>query len=1267
MRKTIVPFAAAALLLAGTVAGIGPGSVQTAYAADCSNNGSDLCTVAPKQIQNNGKTYDLVWADEFNTTELSSDWEVEKVPVENGAMKYANKVDKSNPANGNIDLRWGRLALRAQPTDQYPGKVATSAGIQTLGKKSWKYGRFEARIRLHGQSGTWPALWLMPDENPYGWPKDGEIDWFEYPRSASATQNQTNVHTSNHLSRRGLHDTATTGFYFGNQDLAGSWHVWTMDWDENGFVFYMDGREYSRIQSSKPEADEATLQRGNVPANRYRWPSSWLNPDGSVHTDSPSNAPFDKKFFLIFNLGLKKPGQWAGPQPGEQINWRDAYVEMDYVRVYQTAEQKAEQNKSYLKIDTQGATESNPATKTVDNGTVLNTLLPSDLKNKKGEVVDSWYNRPGLNDWAKVDVNSEINSDLTLFPKWVKLINVTFNAKGHGTAPSAKQIKSGTVLTADELSDDANWKFKGWYLDDALQTPLTPGYKPENDVTLYAKWEQDKVSVTFDNKGHGAVTEAKEVTPGETLELPVLSEANWVFKGWFTNPELTNAVTEPYRPTGNATLYAKWEKATVQVSFDKNGKGEDVPAKTGNAGEAMELPVPTADGWVFKGWFTNSELTAPVAEPYVPTANATLYAKWEKAPTYSVKFEANGHGGHVDDVNVLVGQEAKLPTLSESGWVFKGWFTNSELTAPVAVPYVPTADATLYAKWEKATVQVSFDKNGKGEDVPAKTGNAGEAMELPVPTADGWVFKGWFTNSELTAPVAVPYVPTADATLYAKWEKATVQVTFNKNGHGEDVSSQTGKFGEEMKLPKPAETGWVFKGWFTNSELTAPVAVPYVPTADATLYAKWERAEVKVSFDTRGHSNGVPAVSGKAGELVNLPTPTEDGWIFKGWFLDQNLTNKVPAEYKPLVNATLYAKWVEAPSYTVKFENNGHGTKPAMQSVKQGKKLTTSPLAEDRWAFKGWFLNKELTTPLPADYTVSEDVTLYAKWVQTDYLVSFDTKGHGKANTKRVKVGTSVALPTLQANGWEFKGWFTDSSLKAQVGSNFVPKADTTLYAKWTKVEKKKKHIVMAHAPKAPERIFRDVWSDSPFSGEILWARKNRITTGWPDGTYRPYAGIERNAMAAYLYRLAGSPKVDLSKGPHFKDLAPGDPFYKEITWLAQQKITTGWPDGTYRPLEKISRQAMAAFLYRFAHNQNFRERYPNSAVAHFEIPKGQRAPFVDTKTAPFEHEIAWLAAAKITAGWEDNTFRPLNHIDRNAMAAFLYRLVNNPYKIVKK
>ncbi|MGK3649711.1 S8 family peptidase [Pseudarthrobacter enclensis] len=120
---------------------------------------------------------------------------------------------------------------------------------------------------------------------------------------------------------------------------------------------------------------------------------------------------------------------------------------------------------------------------------------------------------------------------------------------------------------------------------------------------------------------------------------------------------------------------------------------------------------------------------------------------------------------------------------------------------------------------------------------------------------------------------------------------------------------------------------------------------------------------------------------------------------------------------------------------------------------------------------------------------------------------------------------------------------------------------------------------------------FADVSTDQQFYKEMAWLAGQEISTGWVDAngvrTYRPVEPINRDAMAAFLYRLAGKPNYTPPAVSPFADVSTTQQFYREMAWLADEWISTGWVDGngvrTYRPLQPINRDAMAAFLYRLS------------------------------------------------------------------------------------
>lgn len=123
----------------------------------------------------------------------------------------------------------------------------------------------------------------------------------------------------------------------------------------------------------------------------------------------------------------------------------------------------------------------------------------------------------------------------------------------------------------------------------------------------------------------------------------------------------------------------------------------------------------------------------------------------------------------------------------------------------------------------------------------------------------------------------------------------------------------------------------------------------------------------------------------------------------------------------------------------------------------------------------------------------------------------------------------------------------------------------------------------LAGAPAGPfpDPGFDDVSGGHPFYAEISWAAAGGVVNGYDDGTFRPGTAVSRQAMAAFLHRAYDGDEDPTPSDPGFDDVSPSHPFFTQIAWLAGAGIAQGYPDGGFHPSAAISRQAMAAFLYR--------------------------------------------------------------------------------------
>ena len=159
----------------------------------------------------------------------------------------------------------------------------------------------------------------------------------------------------------------------------------------------------------------------------------------------------------------------------------------------------------------------------------------------------------------------------------------------------------------------------------------------------------------------------------------------------------------------------------------------------------------------------------------------------------------------------------------------------------------------------------------------------------------------------------------------------------------------------------------------------------------------------------------------------------------------------------------------------------------------------------------------------------------------------------------------AVWRPDLSA--WGYYNGAADFSSSALVGIT----ADRTVNIKWGGAD-----------------LFTDVPSANTFKSQIEWMANLGISTGYPDGTFHPTANVSRSAMAAFMYRFSGSPAFTPPVSSPFNDVPTDSTFYKEICWLSAEGISTGYGDGGFHPAANVSRQAMSAFMYRLAGSPSF-------------------------------------------------------------------------------
>ena len=237
----------------------------------------------------------IVWQDEFDGPagespdaakwrfDIGTDWG-------NAQLEY----DTNRPENASLDGE-GRLAITARE-ESYLGRDYTSARIKTEGLFERARGRFEARIKLPVGRGIWPAFWLLgADFETVGWPECGEIDIMEY-----RGQEPSIVHCSLHGPGYSGGAALTRSYTLPSGAFDFDYHVFAIDWDEDGITWTVDGQPYQ------------TIRPNDLPGG-----GRWV---------------FNGPFFIILNVAVG--GNYVGP-PSETTAFPQTML-VDWVRVYGT-------------------------------------------------------------------------------------------------------------------------------------------------------------------------------------------------------------------------------------------------------------------------------------------------------------------------------------------------------------------------------------------------------------------------------------------------------------------------------------------------------------------------------------------------------------------------------------------------------------------------------------------------------------------------------------------------------------------------------------------------------------------------------------------------------------------------------------------------------------------------------------------------------------------------------------------------------------------
>jgi uncharacterized repeat protein (TIGR02543 family) len=315
---------------------------------------------------------------------------------------------------------------------------------------------------------------------------------------------------------------------------------------------------------------------------------------------------------------------------------------------------------------------------------------------KEGHTFGGWYSDIALT--TAYTFTTMPSQSITLYAKWtINTYTITFNAnEGSTVAPITQNFNTAVTAPTDPTRE--GYTFDGWYANQELTTAYTFSAMPSQNIILYAKWNVNYYTITFEENGGSEIADITQ-SFGSTLVAPAdpIKEGHNI-GGWYTDPEFTTRFQFSNMPAENITLYARWNINNYTITFEENGGSEIADITQGFGSTVIAPSNPTRNGYTFEGWYANEDFSNLYTFTTMPSQNVTLYAAWAANP-YTIDFEENG-GNDITALNLNFGDAITMPEVSERiGYVFEGWYLDIELTQPFNLIHMPSHNIILYAKW----------------------------------------------------------------------------------------------------------------------------------------------------------------------------------------------------------------------------------------------------------------------------------------------------------------------------------------------------------------------------------------------------------------------------------------------------------------------------------------------------------------------------------------------------------------------------------------
>ena len=692
-------------------------------------------------------------------------------------------------------------------------------------------------------------------------------------------------------------------------------------------------------------------------------------------------------------------------------------------------------------------------------------------------------------------------------------------------------------------------------------------------VKIYVKPNVQQVQLAYElNDGiikstENEYTHAGWVWPDETITTPTVEQAGFDFGGWYTDEALTHEWTGTKMPNENLTLYAKWtantptqpETPAADAMYFVLLPNLGVPKNGESQGWTNYLPNVDSDGGVkganrttgYEGHLTKAGKEAAVKGEFnangvnpdylLPPSDLGFFtaANWN-GTTYP-NYPTDKTNTSAADITALLGTNYN-PEIAEVVWY--------------TVKYDPTDGYHVDGYVKNVDVTVTYHSN-YGDDVTdvytATTGNEYAALgyaATKLTARENYTFDGWYTDAACKTPYTTSVLMTG-LHLYAKWVPNDFKVSyFYQNEQGTETQFgdiDTYAFGTDVtvRTAHPEKEGYTFTGWTNIANIVTVDADGKftMPAQDVRFDAQFSINQYHVTYKVDGKDYGNTETYVFNSDVAIRPVPTKEGYTFTGWKIGtadaENF--KMPA-HDVTIEGTFAIN-----RYTVTYKVDTEVVGTDVYDFNSDVVIRDVPTKEG-YTFSGWKIGT-------AD---AENFKMPAHDVTIEGTFAKNSSGH---HHRRPTVTIPDKVPTgLNGNDhYAYIVGYPDKTVRPQNG---ITRAEVaTIFFRLLTDETR-------NANSTKSNSYSDVAAGAWYNHAVSTLSAMGIVKGDSNGKFNPNAPITRAEFAAIAARFddkANSTTADFSDiVSHWAK--------NEISAASNNGWINGYPDGTFRPDNKITR-----------------------------------------------------------------------------------------------